>query len=148
MTTIAPPGWECQPEESPGAIVILATTICKPGLTVRLPWDNVPWPNRTLPNPGEAGVAAPGTALATNNRPTSPTVITASRIARLVSVFIRDSFAQMDSSSEPRLDNALGRLARLPYMYGSFYGVTKNPYSRATFSSSPVRDRTPTCLRV
>src|ERR1700687_2954260 len=95
MTTIAPPGCECQPEDSPGWIVILATTICNPGLTVRLPWDNVPWPNRTLTNPGDAGVAAPGTALATTNSPTNPTVITVSRIARLVSVFIRDSFAQV-----------------------------------------------------
>src|ERR1700687_3625953 len=95
MTTIAPPGCECQPEDSPGWIVILATTICNPGLTVRLPLDNVPWPNLTLTNPGDAGVAAPGTALATTNSPTNPTVITVSRIARLVSVFIRDSFAQV-----------------------------------------------------
>src|SRR4029077_16688288 len=71
----------------------------------------------------DGAVATPGTALTATNSPAKPTVMSASRIARLVSVFIRDSFAKrLATSCEARLDNALRRPASLPYSYGSFYG--------------------------
>ena len=75
--------------------MFLTVTISPFGLTVRLPWANVQWPKLVETNPLDAGVAAPGTALTATSSPANPSVISATRMARLVSVFIRDSLDQV-----------------------------------------------------
>src|SRR6202165_5984515 len=129
MIAIAPPGGESHAEEPPEGRVILATTISRPCLRGRLARDiSVPRPKTVLENPTD-GVAAPGIALSATNIPANPSEMTAGRMPRFVGVFIPLSLSRLRASlPSPRLDNALLRLARRPYEYGSFYGDSWTPY--------------------
>jgi len=85
--------------------------------------------------------------LTATNSPANPIVITAKRITRLFSAFIRDSsllrsgfVASLAFRHEEASNNALRRPARLPYAYGSFYGVNLIRTGRPHFISRRIRD--------
>src|SRR3954468_22602107 len=81
---IAPPGWECQPEEPPGLTVICAMAMSVPNLSGMVPCDvSVPTARGTFVSP-YGGVASLGVTFSIMARPTSPTLSVAHRTARFM----------------------------------------------------------------
>src|SRR3954452_15538999 len=81
---IAPPGWECQPEEPPGSTVICAMTTSVPDLSGMVPCDtSVPRARGMFVSP-DGGVASLGVTVSIVTRPASPTLSVAHRTARFM----------------------------------------------------------------
>src|SRR3954467_14161276 len=81
---IAPPGWECQPEEPPGLTVICAMAMSVPNLSGMVPCDMlVPRAKGMFVSP-DGGVASLGVTVSIVTRPASPTLSVAHRTARFM----------------------------------------------------------------
>src|SRR3954451_18260417 len=81
---IAPPGWECQPEEPPGLTVICAMAMSVPNLSGMVPCDmSVPRAKVIFVSP-DGGVASLGVTVNIVTRPASPTLSVAHRTARFM----------------------------------------------------------------
>src|SRR3954447_1418141 len=81
---IAPPGWECQPEEPPGLTVICAMAMSVPNLSGMVPCDvSVPRAKVMFVSP-DGGVASLGVTVSIVTRPASPTLSVAHLTARFM----------------------------------------------------------------
>src|SRR5262245_52839030 len=82
---IAPPGWECQPEEPPGCTVICVMTMSVPACSGMVPFDElVPRAKGTWVSP-DGGVAPPGATVTTANTPAIPALSNAHLTTRFMS---------------------------------------------------------------
>src|SRR6266542_616646 len=91
MTTIAPPGCECQPEVPPGSTSFRATTMsspCEIGMVPGVVLVPRAWMTLLKLPTGSTGVAVPGTALTATNSPANPSVMSARRVVRFHGRFI------------------------------------------------------------
>src|SRR5712671_6863002 len=108
MVTMAPPGWECHPEEPPMTKTFLATTTSVPSRKTSVPSDwSVPLATTALVKPSGA-VARPGMAKTVANTTAAPRTVAARINPRPAGLFMC-AFFHSDSFGRERRKGKEGR---------------------------------------